>query len=64
LEIAEAMCQKITILDKGRILAEGSMSELRAQSTNQQSGSNNLENIFLSLTGATDVRAIVEEITR
>ena len=31
LEIAEAICQKITILDKGKILAEGSMSELRAQ---------------------------------
>ncbi len=64
LEIAEAMCQRITILDKGKILAEGSMSELRAQATNQQSGSNNLENIFLSLTGSADVRAIVDEITR
>lgn len=64
LEIAEAMCQRITILDKGKILAEGSMSELRAQATNQQSGSNNLENIFLSLTGSADVRGIVDEITR
>ena len=63
LEIAEAICQKITILDKGMIIAEGTMNELRAQVTNQ-SGGNNLENIFLSLTGSTDVRAIVEEITR
>jgi ABC-2 type transport system ATP-binding protein len=63
LEIAEAVCQRITILDKGRILAEGSMSELRAQAS-QQGGSNNLESIFLSLTGSSDVRAIVEEITR
>ena len=63
LEIAEAVCQKITILDKGRVLAEGSMSELRAQAANQQ-GANNLENIFLGLTGSTDVRAIVDEITR
>ncbi len=63
LEIAEAICQKITILDKGMIIAEGTMNELRAQATNQ-SGGNNLENIFLSLTGSTDVRAIVEEITR
>jgi ABC-2 type transport system ATP-binding protein len=64
LEIAEAVCQKITILDKGRILAEGSMSELRTQATSQQVGSNNLENIFLSLTGSSDVRAVVDEITR
>ena len=63
LEIAEAMCQRITIIDKGRILAEGSMSELRALSA-KSGGGNNLENIFLSLTGSSDVRSIVEEITR
>jgi ABC-2 type transport system ATP-binding protein len=63
LEIAEAICQKITILDKGVIIAEGSMNELRSQATDQR-GENNLENIFLNLTGSTDVRAIVEEITR
>jgi ABC-2 type transport system ATP-binding protein len=59
LEIAEAICQKITILDKGRILAEGSMGELRGSAS-----ASNLESIFLSLTGSSDVRAIVEEITR
>ncbi len=58
LEIAEAICQRITILDKGRVLAEGSMNELRAGASD-----NNLENIFLSLTGSSDVRAVVEEIT-
>jgi ABC-2 type transport system ATP-binding protein len=63
LEIAEAMCQKITILDKGKILAEGTMGDLRAQASSPR-GSNNLENIFLSLTGSSDVRGIVEEITR
>jgi len=64
LEIAEAMCKRITILDKGSIIAEGSMSELRAQAATAQEGESNLESIFLSLTGSTDVRAIVEEITR
>lgn len=59
LEIAEAICQKITILDKGRVLAEGSMEELRSRESES-----NLETIFLSLTGSSDVRAIVEEITR
>ncbi|MDG6921711.1 MAG: ABC transporter ATP-binding protein [Nitrososphaerota archaeon] len=59
LEIAEAICKKITILDKGRILAEGSMGDLRSRASET-----NLESIFLALTGSSDVRAIVEEITR
>ena len=61
LEIAEAICQKITILDKGRVISEGTMNELRSSA---RDGGSNLENIFLSLTGSSDVRAIVEEITR
>jgi ABC-2 type transport system ATP-binding protein len=63
LEIAEAVCQKVTILDKGRIIAEGSIGDLRAQSVGQGAASS-LESIFLNLTGSSDVRAIVEEITR
>ena len=59
LEIAEAICQRITILDKGRILAEGSMEELRSGAKES-----NLENIFLSLTGSSDIQGIVEAITR
>jgi ABC-2 type transport system ATP-binding protein len=61
LEIAQAICQKITILEKGRVIAEGTMQELQ---TLARGGENNsLENIFLSLTGSSDVRAIVEELT-
>jgi len=62
LEIAEAICQKITILDKGLVLAEGTMDELK----NLAAGSGtdkSLENIFLSMTGSSDVRAIVDELT-
>ncbi|HZW56462.1 MAG TPA: ABC transporter ATP-binding protein [Nitrososphaerales archaeon] len=58
LEIAEAICRKVTILDKGNILAEGNMEELR-----QRAGGLNLESIFLNLTGSADVKAIVEELT-
>lgn len=60
LEIAQAICQKITILNKGTIIAEGTMDELRARATGTDTS---LENIFLSLTGTSDVRAIVEELT-
>ncbi len=59
LEIAEAVCPKITILDHGKIIAEGSVSDLKAGSL----PGSNLESIFLALTGSSDVRAIVEELT-
>jgi ABC-2 type transport system ATP-binding protein len=61
LEIAQAICQKITILEKGRVIAEGTMQELQALA--RAGEDNSLENIFLSLTGSSDVRAIVEELT-
>ncbi len=62
LEIAQAICQRITILNKGVIVAEGTMDELRA-SASSGAAENSLENIFLSLTGTSDVRAIVEELS-
>jgi ABC-2 type transport system ATP-binding protein len=62
LEIAQAICQKITILDHGVILAEGTMDELRLQAERSGTGGS-LESIFLSLTGSSDVRAIVDELT-
>jgi len=58
LEIAEAICQKVTILEKGNIIAEGNMDELRARA-----GGSTLESVFLNLTGSADVRAIVDELT-
>lgn len=62
LEIAQAICQKITILNKGAIVAEGTMDELRSRARSGTSDGS-LENIFLSLTGTSDVRAIVEELS-
>jgi ABC-2 type transport system ATP-binding protein len=62
LEIAQAICQRITILNKGSIVAEGTMNELRAMAATG-TGENSLENIFLNLTGTSDVRAIVEELS-
>src|SRR5512140_123004 len=42
LEIAERMCDRIGIIDKGRLIAVGTMSELHALGT----GAMNLEDIF------------------
>ncbi len=48
LEIAERLCQRLVILDKGKIIAQGTMEELRQMAKSPLS---NLEEIFLRLTG-------------
>ncbi len=48
LEIAERMCDAVVIIDRGRVIAQGSMDELRARS------GGSLEDIFLSLTGGAE----------
>ena len=48
LEVAEGMCDRIAIMQGGRILAQGTMAELREQTA---SGDSSLEDLFLRLTG-------------
>ena len=45
---AEALCDRVVILDQGRVLAEGTPDELRARLGD---GSASLEDVFLRLTG-------------
>ncbi len=45
LEVAEKLCDRIGIINKGKLIAIGTMAELR-----QGSGTSSLENIFLELT--------------
>lgn len=47
LEVAEKLCDRIGIIDQGRLVATGTIEELRAKAS--QNGS--LESIFLSVTG-------------
>ena len=61
LEIAEAICNKITILQTGRIIAEGSPDELRHKAGLPGSG---LEEVFMKLTGTSDVQEIVKALVR
>ncbi|MFX1440315.1 MAG: ABC transporter ATP-binding protein, partial [Promethearchaeota archaeon] len=56
LEIAEQMCHRIGIIREGKLIAEGTMDELRVQAKGQSS----LEEIFLSLTGGPDMQKIAE----
>jgi ABC-2 type transport system ATP-binding protein len=55
LEIAEQMCDRVGIIDQGRLVAQGSLAELRAGAGG--SGST-LEDIFLELTGGAEVAEI------
>jgi ABC-2 type transport system ATP-binding protein len=57
LEVAEAMCDRIAIIQAGKIRACGTMNELRASA---ESGTRGLEEIFLKLTGENAARELVE----
>ena len=50
LEEAERLCDRVVILDRGRILAEGTPAQLRARHGASGDGSS-LEDVFLRLTG-------------
>jgi ABC-type Na+ transport system ATPase subunit NatA len=49
MEEVEAVCSKLIIMDKGRIIEEGDKEEIKLKYEKQ--GLNSLEDIFLSLTG-------------
>jgi ABC-2 type transport system ATP-binding protein len=48
MEIAEVMCDRIAIVYRGRLAAQGTMAELRRQTSSEGMG---LEDLFLKLTG-------------
>lgn len=59
LEIAERMCDRIGIIHQGRLIAVGTMDELRALET-AGGGQTSLEDIFLGLTGGAEYAEIAE----
>ncbi|HEY6109375.1 MAG TPA: ABC transporter ATP-binding protein [Gemmatimonadales bacterium] len=61
LEVAEAMCDQIGILQHGKIVAHGTMAEIRRQ---HAAGDASLEELFLKLTGGHAVRELVEVLGR
>ncbi len=60
LEVAQAMCDRIGIIRRGRIAAVGTMDDLRRHA---ERGDEGLEEIFLRLTGETAARDIVEVLS-
>ena len=59
LEVAEALCDRIAIINQGEIIAFGTMDELRAQA---HAGGAHLEEIFLKVTGGAAMAEVVEEL--
>ncbi len=60
MEIAEKMCHRIAIINKGKLVAEGTMEELRKASGEQNA---TLEDIFLQVTGTGgDIEELVKEL--
>ena len=63
LEVAESLCDRIAIIQQGRIRAAGTMAELRAhalrEGIEESADSDDLERIFLRLTGESAARTLV-----
>ena len=57
LEVAEAMCDRVAIMQHGKIVAQGTVAELRHQN---RAGDASLEELFLKLTGDAHVRDLIE----
>ncbi|HGJ65995.1 TPA: ABC transporter ATP-binding protein [bacterium] len=63
LEIAERMCDRVGIINNGKLICVGTMDELRKEA---QNGSGSLEDIFLELTGKTqetDIIKFLDDVT-
>src|SRR5712692_1517755 len=59
LEVAQALCRRVAIIDRGRIVAIGSMEELRVQAGSEGA---NLEDLFLKLTAGPESREMIERL--
>lgn len=57
LEIAEAMCDRVGIIDHGQLIACGTMDELRRKSSDREQS---LEEIFLELTGGSEYDEVLK----
>jgi len=63
LEIVERLCSHVAIIKRGRLVAQGSLEQLRAGVPNTEGETLTLEDIFLSVVGEGALRPQVEELT-
>jgi ABC-2 type transport system ATP-binding protein len=58
LEVAEALCDRIGIIQSGKLIAIGTLDELRSRAGD----ATRLEEVFLKLTGAEDMVDVIEAL--
>src|SRR5437879_4358467 len=64
LEIVERLCSHVGIIHEGRLVAQGSIEELRAGISGEEGSKTTLEQIFLSIVGQSGAgRAQIEELS-
>ena len=59
LEVAQEMCDRISIILRGRIIARGTVPEIRAMGDSQ---ADELTSVFLKLTGGSGLQEIDEVV--
>ncbi len=59
LDVVERMCERIVIIDQGKVIADGTLAQLRAES-----GEGSLEQIFNKLTSHLDVEERADEFSK
>jgi ABC-2 type transport system ATP-binding protein len=59
LEVAQALCSRVAIIDRGHIVATGTIEELRAQAGSEQAS---LEDLFLKLTAGPESKELIERL--
>jgi ABC-2 type transport system ATP-binding protein len=66
LGIAEQLCHRVAIINKGRLIAQGTVEELKAQSltTSAEKNAPSLEEIFLQLTGSPDEEELLRYLNK
>jgi len=64
LEIAERMCDRVGIIQKGVLIAEGTVDELRRKAVPGAEGADaSLEDLFLKLTGGEEYRDLIRHLS-
>jgi ABC-2 type transport system ATP-binding protein len=59
LEVAQALCHRVAIIDRGKIVATGTMEELRTQTGSEKAS---LEELFLKLTAGPESKELIERL--
>ncbi|GAC1666238.1 MAG: ABC transporter ATP-binding protein [Candidatus Dormibacteraceae bacterium] len=59
LEVAQALCHRLAIIDRGKIVATGTMEQLRAQTGSDKAS---LEDLFLTLTAGPEAKELIDRL--